>query len=127
VHFIVDGMNVIGTRPDGWWRDRAAARRRLVDQLAVLEASVGRITVVFDGRAGAGELDRAGLAGVGIAFAPGGPNAADDAIVEMVSDLDGSEDTTVVTSDRGLIERLRAFELKVESAKAFRSRLDATA
>ena len=35
VPLIVDGMNVIGTEPNGWWRDRAAARRRLVDELGV--------------------------------------------------------------------------------------------
>jgi hypothetical protein len=31
--WIVDAMNVIGTRPDGWWRDRHAAMVRLVDLL----------------------------------------------------------------------------------------------
>jgi 8-oxo-dGTP diphosphatase len=35
---IVDGANVMGSRPDGWWRDRAGAARRLRDQLAVLAA-----------------------------------------------------------------------------------------
>ena len=35
---IVDGANVMGSRPDGWWRDRAGAARRLRDQLAVLRA-----------------------------------------------------------------------------------------
>jgi len=36
--FIVDAANVMGSRPDGWWRDRAGAARRLRDQLAVLAA-----------------------------------------------------------------------------------------
>jgi ADP-ribose pyrophosphatase YjhB (NUDIX family) len=35
---IVDAANVMGSRPDGWWRDRAAAARRLRDQLEVLAA-----------------------------------------------------------------------------------------
>jgi 8-oxo-dGTP pyrophosphatase MutT (NUDIX family) len=35
---IVDAANVMGSRPDGWWRDRAGAARRLRDQLAVLAA-----------------------------------------------------------------------------------------
>src|SRR5215472_16462150 len=35
---IVDAANVMGSRPDGWWRDRAGAARRLRDQLAVLLA-----------------------------------------------------------------------------------------
>jgi 8-oxo-dGTP pyrophosphatase MutT (NUDIX family) len=35
---IVDVANVMGSRPDGWWRDRAGAARRLRDQVAVLAA-----------------------------------------------------------------------------------------
>ncbi|HEY7947955.1 MAG TPA: NYN domain-containing protein [Acidimicrobiales bacterium] len=124
--FIVDGMNVIGTRPDGWWRDRGAARERLVAEVARLGDIEGRATVVFDGRAAAGEVERAAQAGVSIVFAPGGPNAADDAIVEIVSVLDRPGDTTVVTSDRGLVERLGRFGVKIERAKTFRSRLDSS-
>ena len=44
--WLVDGMNVIGSRPDGWWRDRRGAMRRLVEDLARLE---GDVTVVLDG------------------------------------------------------------------------------
>lgn len=36
---IVDGANVVGSRPDGWWRDRAGAAERLRDRLAVLAAA----------------------------------------------------------------------------------------
>jgi 8-oxo-dGTP diphosphatase len=36
VTIIVDGANVVGSRPDGWWRDRAGAALRLRDQLAPL-------------------------------------------------------------------------------------------
>ena len=121
--FIVDGMNVIGSEPDGWWRDRPAARRRLVELLAPLRGEGADVTVVFDGRARAGEEDRARAAGVHIAFAPGGPNAADDAIVEMVGGLTNPADTTVVTSDRGLVGRVRPLGARIESAKAFRARL----
>lgn len=46
----VDGNNVMGSRPDGWWRDRAAAQRRLVADLEVTARGSGREwTVVFDG------------------------------------------------------------------------------
>ncbi len=38
---VVDGMNVIGSRPDGWWRDRAAAARRLVGRLEALAEASG--------------------------------------------------------------------------------------
>ncbi|HXQ60304.1 MAG TPA: NYN domain-containing protein, partial [Acidimicrobiales bacterium] len=98
---------------------------RLVEEMGRIADMAERATVVFDGRATAGEIDGAARAGVSIAFAPGGPNAADDAIVEMVGALDRPGDTTVVTSDRGLVERLRPFGVKIESAKTFRSRLDA--
>ena len=48
---LVDGNNVIGSRPDGWWRDRPGATRRLVAALQSLAARTGdEITVVFDGR-----------------------------------------------------------------------------
>jgi len=120
---IVDGMNVIGSEPDGWWRDRGRARRRLVADLARLADGGTGVTVVFDGRATAGEEEEADGAPVHVAFAPGGPNAADDAIVDMVRRLPHPEDTTVVTSDRALVERVRRWGAKVESARSFRRRL----
>ena len=50
-HLVVDGMNVIGTRPDGWWRDRAGATRRLLARLHALHDATGDpVTVVLDGR-----------------------------------------------------------------------------
>ena len=39
--WIVDGMNVIGSRPDGWWRDRRGAMRRLVEELGALARASG--------------------------------------------------------------------------------------
>src|SRR4051812_28211237 len=69
---VVDGMNVIGTRPDGWWRDRRSAQRRLVAQLAALGEP---LTVVFDGREH--PVDAPG--GIEVRFA----RHADDAIAEL--------------------------------------------
>jgi hypothetical protein len=105
---IVDGMNVIGSRPDGWWRDRQAAQRKLVLSLGALGEPV---TVIFDGRPH--ETEPAD--GVEVAFAP----HADDAIAARAA-----PGVTVVTSDRGLAERVRAAGGDVEPAKAFRDRLD---
>ena len=49
MRWYVDGMNVIGTRPDGWWKDRDAAMLRLVDQLERWAASEGEdVVVVFE-------------------------------------------------------------------------------
>src|SRR3954468_239199 len=104
---IVDGMNVIGTRPDGWWRDRRGAQRALVARLAALGEP---LTVVFDGAA----HDVDAPAGVEVAFAP----VADDEIAARAA-----PGVTVVTSDRGLAERVRAAGGEVEPAKAFRDRL----
>jgi predicted RNA-binding protein with PIN domain len=123
VDLIVDGMNVIGSEPDGWWRDRGGARRRLVEDLARLSGPGTEVTVVFDGRPTAGEEDEADAVPVHVSFAPGGPNAADDAIVDMVSRRPRPEDTTVVTSDRALGERVRRWGATVESARSFRRRL----
>ena len=50
--WIVDGNNVMGSRPDGWWRDRRGAQRRLVERLETFaEARDEPVTVIFDGRA----------------------------------------------------------------------------
>ena len=49
MRWVVDAMNVIGTRPDGWWRDRDAAMARLVDRLERYSADTGDdMTVVFE-------------------------------------------------------------------------------
>ena len=47
----VDGNNVMGSRPDGWWRDRAGAARRLVAEIIPLALDHrGAWTIVFDGQ-----------------------------------------------------------------------------
>jgi predicted RNA-binding protein with PIN domain len=117
---IVDGMNVIGSRPDGWWRDRPGAMRRLAARLAAYARATGEpLTVVFDGRpVDVGQVD--GL--VEVAFAPGGPNAADDEIVRRAAA--SPDPVTVVTSDRGLRSRLADLGARVEPVSAFRRKLD---
>jgi predicted RNA-binding protein with PIN domain len=121
--YVVDGMNVIGSRADGWWRDRPAARRRLVADLAPLSAAGDAVTVFFDGRPTASERAGTNDAGVSIRFAPGGRNAADDAIVDHVASLARPGDVVVVTSDAELSRRVRAHGAGVMGAGAFRDRL----
>ena len=118
---IVDGMNVIGATPDGWWRDRAAAQARLVAELDRLGGDGTEVTVVFDGRPTEAVQSESGLI---LLFAPGGPNAADDAIVELVRSLDRPDEVVVVTSDRNLADKVRALGAAVEGVRAFRSRLE---
>ena len=120
----VDGMNVIGSRPDGWWRDRPGARRALVAALSSLGEEDTDITVVFDGRPAPGEQEAAADAGVRVEFAPGGPNAADDRIVAMIGAAPDPASVTVVTSDGALAARSRALGAAVRSVGNFRRSLD---
>lgn len=102
---IVDAMNVLASRPDGWWRDREAAYRRLIEQLRpVAAARTGVVVVVVEGRAG--ERLAAGPDGdVEVVHATRrGGDAADDTIVELLSDPAVSQ-ATVVTADRELRRR----------------------
>lgn len=119
--WIVDGMNVIGSRPDGWWRDRPAARRRLVADLATFAGEHGPVTVVFDGHPQPDEIDAGEQAGVTVLFAPGGPNAADHVIADLVRSSGPS--ATVVTSDAALAADVRAAGAPVVGVSAFRRQL----
>jgi nicotinic acid mononucleotide adenylyltransferase/predicted RNA-binding protein with PIN domain len=116
---IVDGNNVFGCRPDGWWRDREGATRGLVSELQSLAARTGdRVTVVFDGRALAG-LDEGDHGGVEVLYARRpGRDAGDDRIVEVVRSADDPEALVVVTSDRGLAGRVRELGARVEGARS---------
>jgi predicted RNA-binding protein with PIN domain len=122
VRRLVDGMNVIGSRPDGWWRDRTGAMRRLVEQLDAFAAATGDdVTVVLDGR----PRDVGAPDHVAVAFAPGGRDAADDEIARRVAADPDPGSLTVVTSDRGLVERVTGSGARVESVQPFRARIDA--
>lgn len=114
--WLVDGMNVIGSRPDGWWRDRPRAMRELVEELKRLQEPV---TVIFDGPPV--EIDDTGE--VEVVFASrSGRNAADDDIAARAADA--QEPLRVVTSDGELAERVRRSGVEVVGAGAFRRRLD---
>jgi uncharacterized protein YaiI (UPF0178 family) len=118
VRWLVDGMNVIGSRPDGWWRDRDGATRRLLD---ALDARREPVTVVLD--AGDPSLARrAGPVRVVIARRRG-RDAADDEIVALLQAEPDPSAWTVVTSDAALARRARALGAGVEGAGAFRTRV----
>jgi predicted RNA-binding protein with PIN domain len=121
MRWLVDGMNVIGSRPDGWWRDRAGAMARLAADLDAWAAARPEddVAVVFDGR----RREMGVTTHVDVGWAPGGRNAADDAIAARVAADDDPASLTVVTSDRELVARVRAHGASVEGAKAFRARL----
>ena len=119
--WIVDGMNVIGSRPTGWWRDRPGAMRGLVAELGQFAARGGDdVTVVFDGRPFELEGD-----GVSVMFASRrGRNAADDDIAALVEADRAPGELSVVTSDGDLARRVRDAGAAVVGAGEFRRRLD---
>jgi predicted RNA-binding protein with PIN domain len=119
--WIVDGMNVIGSRPDGWWRDRPAAMRALVGELERFAEETGDpVTVVFDGRPF--ELESGA---VDVRFASRrGPNAADDDIAALAADDAEPAELSVVSSDAELARRVRDAGGSVVGAGEFRRRLD---
>ena len=121
---LVDGMNVIGSRPDRWWNDRDGAVRRLVAELDRFGAATGDdVTVVFDRRPPDVEPGRHGA--VEVAFASRrGRNAADDEIVAMVAGDPEPAGERVVTSDRRLAERVRGLGATVDGSGRFRRRID---
>jgi YacP-like NYN domain len=109
VRWVVDGMNVIGSRPDGWWKDRTGAMRALVERLGAFDEPV---TVVFDGR----RRDVGEAAGVEVRFAA----VADDEIAALVAADPDPAGLRVVTSDSALAARVRAHGARVEGAGRFR-------
>ena len=121
--WIVDGMNVIGSRPDGWWRDRDGAVDKLARRLAAFAARSGdEVTVVFDGRRPSRLRDE-DAGNVGVVFA--GPGAsADDEITRRVAADPDSGSLVVVTSDDELAARVRAAGASVVGSGGFRRRLD---
>ena len=102
--WLVDGNNVMGSRPDGWWRDRGAAMQRVVNELDEHARATGdEVEVVFDGRARDLQATH-----VTVAFAP----HADDAIAARAA-----PGITVVTSDRELRDRVRSVGAAVAGAR----------
>lgn len=102
---VVDAANVVGSRPNGWWRDRGKAAADLCQEItAALDA--GRldapVVVVLEGAARRGVPERAGDE-LGVAHASG---SGDDAIVALVAEATaGGRSVTVVTADRALRDR----------------------
>jgi predicted RNA-binding protein with PIN domain len=117
---VVDAMNVIGSRPTGWWRDRRGAMAGLIKELACYAEATGvPVTVVLDSRPF--PLDETG---VDVRFASPGRDAADDAIVEMLTGHPQPSSMVVATSDKGLVSRARELGADVMSAGTLRRKLD---
>lgn len=95
----MDAANVVGSRPDGWWRDRSGAAARLVTALQELPPEAGPVVVVLEGQARAGAPENA-EGQVQVVHASG---EGDDTLAELAG-----PDVVLVTADRELRERARA-------------------
>jgi hypothetical protein len=120
---VVDAMNVIGSRPDGWWRDRAGAIERLVGQVDRWAAGgEERVTVMLEHE----PRRPLGTARVEVCWArSGGPNAADREILARLPGWLAEGPVEVVTSDRDLARKARAAGAEVASSGPFRAALEA--
>lgn len=123
MRWLVDGMNVIGTRPDGWWQDRHAAMVRLVGQLELWAAAHGEdVTVVFE------QPPRPAIRSsvVEVKHAPRPrKDSADDEIVRLLRLESEPGLVRVVTSDNWLANRVHAAGASVAPADWFRGQIEA--
>jgi len=122
MRWLIDGMNVIGTRPDAWWRDRHAAMVRLVDLLERWAVSSGEeVTVVFEQPPSPPISSTV----IGVAHAPRPRrDSADDEIVRLLRADEEPGAIRVVTSDHWLSDRVYDAGASVEPAEPFRRRLE---
>jgi predicted RNA-binding protein with PIN domain len=122
MRWIIDAMNVIGTRPDGWWRDRHAAMVNLVDLLERWSAEGGAdVTVVFE------QPPRPPITSSVVEIAHAARprrNSADDEIVRRVRAAPDPSAVRVVTSDGVLSQQVSASGASVYPAAAFRAEID---
>jgi hypothetical protein len=110
---VVDAANVVGSVPDGWWRDRAGAAARLRDKLAGMTAQgladlpgPVEVVLVVEGRA----REIPATEGIRLVRAPG---SGDDAIVDLVAAEGAGRRVVVVTADRELRSRVTALGAEV--------------
>jgi predicted RNA-binding protein with PIN domain len=122
MRWIVDAMNVIGCRPDGWWKDRGDAMVTLVDRLDRWASAQGdTVTVVFERPPSTALTSTV----IEIAHAPkAAANSADDEIVRLVQADTRPDAIRVVTSDRALTNRVQSLGASVYRAESFRDLVD---
>jgi hypothetical protein len=100
---VVDAANVVGSRPDGWWKDRASAARRLHEALLTADVAYDRVVMVLEGQAKGGV--KAGRDGDVLTVHA--PKDGDTAIIDQVRRaVDAGDQVTAITADRVLAARL---------------------
>lgn len=121
--YLVDGNNVMAQRV-GWHRDKAGARRALMEELARFAKVKGaRVTVVFDGAPEKHFGDGSSYRGVRLFYAEKGSNA-DERIKGLVEATRERRTLRVVTSDRALADYVRRCGARVLGAGEFRRRME---
>jgi predicted RNA-binding protein with PIN domain len=120
--WIVDAMNVIGSRPDRWWNDPDEAMRAFAQTVDAHAAATGQeITLVFD--KDPGRLPETAHIQIVIAGRRG-RNAADYEIERLVANEPDPASLWIVTSDRRLSDKVTTLGSKVVSSGRFRAELD---
>lgn len=104
---VIDAANVVGSRPDGWWRDRAGAAQRLYVAVAAAHAAARldhhTVVMVLEGQARAGPAEGA-RRGIQVVHAAG--SGDDEIVAQAVAAAEEGAVVTVVTADRDLRARL---------------------
>lgn len=128
---IVDAANVVGAVPDGWWKDRAGAASRLLARLAAWRhegtdaSALGLpedrwypgVTVVLEGQARAADApEDPGPGGGGVEVVRAEASGDDEIVRQAERHVAAGADVTVVTSDRGLADRVTAAGARVHGA-----------
>jgi predicted RNA-binding protein with PIN domain len=122
MRWLIDGMNVIGTRPDAWWKDRHGAMVRLVDMLERWVAVNGEeVTVVFEQPPS--PPIRSTVIEVTHAPRPRRDSADHEIVRLLVADAEPGA-IGVVTSDLWLADRVHAAGATVEPAAPFRTLIE---
>lgn len=118
---VVDGANVVGSVPDGWWRDRATAAARL-HHLTSAELPYERVVLVLEGQARRripeGTTAVGELSAVETVHAP--REGDDEIVARCVSAVEGGQEVTVATADRGLLARLDGLGVEAVGPRSVR-------
>src|SRR5260370_286210 len=124
--YVVDGNNVMGQTP-GWHRNKARARRELIERLAEFSRiKAARITVVFDGAPDSNFPEGSAFHGVKILYADRGSDA-DTRIHRLIESAPDPRALTVVTSDRHLTFLVRSGGARVVRSGQFRREMEQAA
>jgi hypothetical protein len=122
VRWLIDGMNVIGTRPDAWWRDRHGAMVNLVGMLErCVAASSENVTVVFEQPPS--PPIRSTVIAVAHAPRPRRDSADDEIVRLLLADAEPGA-VRVVTSDVWLADRVHAAGATVQPSASFRALIE---